>query len=245
MLFTNGCSFTEGYDLPDFTCSWPHQLAELCESPVTNLALGGASNDRITRTTKEWLCTNSADLIVIGWTQYDRNELSHHKGLYVRCHGSVCLPESDHVPDDADTIHKNWLLYNHNLWLNYRNWLYDVLFWQKFFSQTKQKYVFFTAFEDNYIQDFIQGTDRALELADLSYQWRDRKKYAPEKTIHTEYKELVNLANQINLDGWILPFSSMGKSLELQGYKVDHTGHYLEDGHQRWAQQLYEKIITL
>lgn len=243
MLLANGCSFTEGYDLTDQTQRWSDVLGQqLGYSQIINQAIGGASNDRIFRTTKEYLVSNSPELIVIGWTQFDRNELSHCEGFYVRCHGSVCLPECEYTPNDVDTVHKNWLLYNHNKWINYRNWIYDVVFLQNYFAKTNQCYRFFTAFDYNYIEDFLNGTDTALELADLSYQWRDRTRYQPERTIHQEYQELVNIAKQINLDNWVHPFSSMGEFLNNANYQTDHTGHYLEDGHQRWAQEIHDTL---
>lgn len=245
MILANGCSFTEGYDLPDRSKCWANTLGNLLNSPVKNLALGGASNERIVRTTQEFLINNDPELIVIGWTQFDRNELSHHSGFYVRCHGSVCLPECEIRPDDLTTIHQNWVMYNHNQWINYRNWIYNILFLQKYFLQIKQPYLFFSAFGNNYLKDFLEESDFALELADKSYQWRDRKKYKPERSIHKEYQELVEKVKQINLNNWVHPLSSMGNFLESQGFSVDHTGHYLEDGHQQWAQEIFNKVKQL
>lgn len=245
MILTNGCSFTEGHDLHDQSLCWPNVLGNLLDKPVKNLALGGASNERIFRTTQEFLIDNDPELTVIGWTQFDRNELSHHAGFYVRCHGSVCLPECEKNYNDLEVLHQNWLMYNHNRWINYRNWIYKVLFLQKYFSQLGKKYLFFTAFGNNYLKDFLEESDAALDLADQSYQWRDRNRYKPERSIHKEYQELVERVKQIDLNNWVHPLSSMGNFLESQGFGVDHTGHYLEDGHQQWVKEIFNKVRQL
>lgn len=242
MIFVNGCSFTEGYDLPDQTQRWSDVLSRMLDKKVNNVSLGGASNDRIFRTTKEHLIEHDPELVVIGWTQFDRNELSHSEGFYVCCHGIVSLPECEYIPDNMEQFHRSWIIYNHNKWINYRNWIYNLLFLQKYFKQAKIQYRFFTAFDYNYIYDFLNETDSALELADLSYQWRDRKKYQPERSIHKEYQELTEKVKQIDLTNWVHPFSSMGEFLGNRGYKTDNTGHYLKDGHQRWTQEIYDTL---
>lgn len=80
-IFFNGDSNTQGSELyyarQD---AYPYKLAELLNAEIVdNPALGGASNDRIIRTTEEYLreCekTNDyPDLIVIGWSEPNRTD---------------------------------------------------------------------------------------------------------------------------------------------------------------------------
>lgn len=80
-IFVNGDSHTSGSELyfakQD---TYPYKLAELFNAEIIdNPALGGASNDRIIRTTEEYLrkCeeTNEyPDLIVIGWSEPNRSD---------------------------------------------------------------------------------------------------------------------------------------------------------------------------
>jgi hypothetical protein len=79
ILFTNGCSFTwgggfpfvhwqpfnDGLSIPNeserLSSVWPHHLGKLLNAEQTvNLSLGGGSNQRILRTTFDWLSTQSS-----------------------------------------------------------------------------------------------------------------------------------------------------------------------------------------
>lgn len=238
MILTNGCSFTEGYDLPAAELAWPGQLEKITGQKVKNLALGGASNDRIARTLREELIHSTPDAVIVGWTAIDRNEIYHTDGFYVRATSHNCIAECEIVPGDINLLHKHWLTHNFNQWINYRNWIYNILFFQKFFESVKIPYLFFTALGPNYINEFINQTNNSLVLADYSYQWRDRLKYLPEKTIHKEWQELVTLCQQIDLNRWVFN-NRITMNEHLSGHKRDQTGHPGTDGHLAWA-----KIIS-
>lgn len=78
-LVTNGCSFTycQGLENPKEQ-GWPALVAKQLGVPVVNLALKGCGNDSIHRRTYEYvyenLPTGSKPLVVIGWSQYWRQE---------------------------------------------------------------------------------------------------------------------------------------------------------------------------
>ena len=78
-LVTNGCSFTycQGLDNPREQ-GWPALVAKKLGVPVVNLALKGCGNDSIHRRTYEYvyenLPTGSKPLVIIGWSQYWRQE---------------------------------------------------------------------------------------------------------------------------------------------------------------------------
>lgn len=243
MILANGCSFTEGYDLPRAADAWPFQLGNILNQSVTNLALGGASNDRIVRTLKESLSQSMPDFVVVGWTQFDRNEISHHSGSYIRTTTLNCLAECEVQFEDLSTLHEHWLTYNQNSWVNYRNWVYNVLFFQNYFKKLNVPFVFFSAFGNNYIQEFLNQTDASLLLADQAYQWRDRNRFAPERTIHTQWQELVQLCQQIDLGHWALENKqTMQKYLNNLNFATDHTGHFLSDGHAAWAEVIAQEL---
>jgi len=92
-LYANGCSFTTGYGIEgsehneDYSYihshAWPNRLGQLIgANEVCNQALAGGSNDRIVRTTIDWILKNwilpkkeiSELLVVIGWTDHCRRE---------------------------------------------------------------------------------------------------------------------------------------------------------------------------
>ena len=243
MILTNGCSFTEGYDLPSLNLAWPQCLGRELNLPVNNLALGGASNDRIFRTLKEELVNSRPDSVIVGWTDISRNELYHRDGMYVRATPNICLAECEVQPNDLPQLHENWIKFNYNTWVNYRNWIYNVLFLQDYLTKSNIPFLFFSAFNNNYISDFINETNISLKLADQSYQWRDRSKYAPERTIHKEWQELVRLCKQIKLEHWVLNGQETMQSYLLKKhYSTDANGHFLADGHLCWSKLLAKEL---
>lgn len=88
ILFTNGCSWTYGGGLDGIAhikvkldkVVWPHHLKELMGfDECVNLATGGGSNQRIFRTTLDWILkqdrkTLKNTVAVIQWTQRSRKE---------------------------------------------------------------------------------------------------------------------------------------------------------------------------
>ncbi len=76
-LVVNGCSFTycQGLQSP-LTEGWPNLLAEKLNIPLVNLASPGAGNDRIVRTTIEYLYNNPLPnpLYVIVFSHSSRRE---------------------------------------------------------------------------------------------------------------------------------------------------------------------------
>ena len=91
--------------------------------------------------------------------------------------------------------------------------------------------------------DFITGSELALLLADQSFQWRDRSRYAPCRDIHKEYQELATLVNQIDLSCWVMYNKhTMQSFLDTYNCARDATGHYLEDGHKHWAEQIQKEL---
>jgi lysophospholipase L1-like esterase len=243
ILLSNGCSFTEGYALSTPNSSWPFRLSDNLNGNVVNLALGGAGNDRIYRTTIEYLNVNStSDLIIIGWAGLNRAELSHESGLYLRL-GADILADTRQLNQDLSHVHKFWLTDLYNQYISYRNWINYVLHLQNYFDIKKINYRFFLAWGTNYIKEFINESDLALELADQSFQWRDRTQYAACRSIHKEYQELVHLTKQIDLSKWITNNQyTMQSFLNTKDCITDDTGHFLEDGHQIWAEQIKKTL---
>jgi hypothetical protein len=242
MILINGCSFTEGYNLPPST-NWPTVLASQLQKPFVNLAIGGSGNHRIFRTTIEYLNTHQRpELVVIGWTALARYELISNQGSYLRVTNTGCLPDTAQIPHNFDHVHKFYVTELHNDYLLFRDYVHSVLHLQNFFKQQNIKFLFFSALE-NYIQEFKLQTALALQLADQSWQWRDRSKYEPCEEIHQEYQELKQLVDQIDLDHWVLHNSySMQQYLSENNYQTDHTLHFLQDGHQCWANVIAKEL---
>lgn len=92
ILFTNGCSFTWGGGLDNNIVSdnntrlqnvWPHHLGKLLKTDkVVNISAGCGSNQRIVRTTFDWITSTPKEelqdtVAVIQWSDISRYEWYH------------------------------------------------------------------------------------------------------------------------------------------------------------------------
>ena len=123
ILLSNGCSWTFGGSLNlDYESQteqrlasvWPHHLGKnLNANEVINLGAGCGSNQRIIRTTFEWLLKQSPEQLkdtvaVIQWTEPTRyeyyepieynNSLENIPNRWAKVKVDVCL-QSEHTPD--------------------------------------------------------------------------------------------------------------------------------------------------
>ena len=124
ILLTNGCSWTYGGSLgldeiekqeQRLQSTWPHHLGQLLNvSENVQLAAGCGSNQRIVRTTFDWLLEQRSERLkdtvaVIQWTEPTRYEyyepinyndsLENIPGRWARVKIDLCLP-SEYTPEN-------------------------------------------------------------------------------------------------------------------------------------------------
>ena len=79
ILYTNGCSFTWGDELSNRNSRYANLLANKLNCELVDGSMCGASNERILRTTLDYLQDPKTDLenliVVIGWSGISRTEL--------------------------------------------------------------------------------------------------------------------------------------------------------------------------
>jgi len=80
---------------PDnFAVSWANRLAHLMGARLHCHAESASSNDRILRTTREWLSANTPDLLIIQWSTWEREEWLHKDVYYqVNASGQDMVPQ--------------------------------------------------------------------------------------------------------------------------------------------------------
>jgi hypothetical protein len=244
MIYCNGCSFTEGYNLHNPQLAWPYQLGKVLNQDVISLAIGGGSNDRIYRTTVEFCNLQTPDYVIIGWTSLSRNELTHNSGTYLRLAPNCKLPDEHELSDNLDTVHQFWSRYLLNEYINFRNLLHHILHLQDYFKIKKIPYKFFTALPPNYLYEFLCDSDSAFELAQQGFCW---KKYRDDyeldsKETHIKYHELKQLVNNIDLNNWIMHNTTMFEYLQTNNYQFDQTRHPGMRGHSHWAEIIQDNL---
>jgi hypothetical protein len=91
---------------PDnFAVSWGNRLAHLMGAHLSCHAESASSNDRILRTTREWLSKNTPDLLIIQWSTWEREEWLH-EGVYYQVNASG----QDMVPQELQERYRNYVI---------------------------------------------------------------------------------------------------------------------------------------
>lgn len=105
ILYVNGDSNSAGAELRDKKKSWASLLAQTLDFELVNSAKGGASNDRILRTTQEFLHGEPKNIfVIIGWTSWEREEWLYQNNYYdVNASGHQSLPEG------IAQVYKQWV----------------------------------------------------------------------------------------------------------------------------------------
>ena len=105
ILYVNGDSHSHGMHLnPDEKFS--NIVAKEFGFNVINAAQIGASNASILRTTRKYLASGTTpDLILIGWTTWEREEWYYQNQYY-----NVNSSGHDQLPKELQELYKNWVI---------------------------------------------------------------------------------------------------------------------------------------
>ena len=98
ILYTNGCSFTWGDELSNRDSRYASLLANKLNCKLVDLSMNGSSNERILRTTFDYLQDPKTDLenliVVIGWSGISRTEIYNNGWSTI----FLCTLEADFKP---------------------------------------------------------------------------------------------------------------------------------------------------
>jgi len=178
ILYTNGCSHVAAGEAANHYCfaeddprffnlkRKPHPnnlkvsfsaiLARLLQARLFCDAESAASNDRILRTTREFLSghykrqVQEEVFVLIGWTTWEREEWQH-EGEYYQVNSSGV----DEVPDALKERYKQWIVDNATQWQTHQD-KWHGLVWKLHQELQEQeiKHLFFNSFMSfNLIED--------------------------------------------------------------------------------------------
>lgn len=235
-ILVNGDSFTAsvkncysiGYaenSLP-WTNVYSDCLAKNLNCNVINLAIPGANNTRIFRTTTEYILRNSIDIVIVGFSFVQRKEI-WYKGDDKRnqlrnafdtpghelCFDTLDYYRTQGVDDDI----KSMLINKHqNPTLDLINFLSQLISFSAFCKQHNKKYILFRAAED-----------------------RDQKEYNWDYIKDTIiWKSICKDPNILDLDFSIPKFARDNNLMTLD------TGHMYDDGHEMFANYLQQLLMS-
>jgi hypothetical protein len=122
-------------------------------------ARGAGSNDRIIRTTKEYLKTHKPDVIIIGWSTFEREEwYNEHDNIWYQVNASG----HDYVPEKWRNRYKDFII-NVNWNEKAKKTHEDIWLFHQYLKSLSIPHLFFNS--HNYFWGFIDQYDQ--------YDWGD------------------------------------------------------------------------
>ena len=181
-------------------------------------AESAASNDRIMRTTQEYIIRQKPNLVIIGWSTWEREEWLHNGTYY-----QVTASGSDSVPEELRDKYKYWVIEQ-----DYRARERKMLKWHNRIYQLHQKlqqlnisHLFFNTYTDFEPIKTKQITTDTVAEAPPTYEWNGCY-VDPYDQSKTYYHWLKN---------------SGFKTVNPNSY------HFGADAHEAWAEFLYQNYI--
>ena len=105
ILYANGDSHTYGFSVNPGSPNFVNILAKQINYKEVNHATPGASNDKILRTTLDWLKNNTPDFVVIGWATWEREEWVINNKYH-----QISSSGTNLVPDEYKQKYKEWVV---------------------------------------------------------------------------------------------------------------------------------------
>ena len=179
-LFSNGCSFLTPRPKDGVETFVSRELAEAYGLQLTNLAMGGRGNARISFSTKVWFEQNRYldTFAVIGWSSSHRNDYVTNDGWKAgRIEGTELTWRTWKTLDNIPFIQKQrgWDVEAHAT-MNFLDHIFDL---QNYFTNKKIPYVMYNALPNS-----LETTTEDFETI---YKAIDMKRFFNPMTSHFEF----------------------------------------------------------
>jgi hypothetical protein len=179
-LFSNGCSFLTPRPKDGVETFVSRELAEAYRLQLTNLAMGGRGNARISFSTKVWFERNGYQdtFAVIGWSSSHRNDYVTNDGWKSgRIEGTELTWRTWKTLDNISFIQKQrgWDIEAHAT-MNFLDHIFDL---QNYFTNKKIPYVMYNALPNS-----LETTTEDFKTI---YKAIDMKRFFNPMTSHFEF----------------------------------------------------------
>jgi len=225
-IVVNGDSFTQEAFLP-YDARWSTIIG--CHK---NLAHGGGSNDRIFYTTINYLNSNDADCLIIGWTEPSRTMFTTREGTNVVVNVGTGFDEQ--TSQSREDMRKFYYLKMYNPYINFVWSLNQMLHLQEYCHLKKIKLLYWNALLPSI-------SDKEIDEI-CSHAYIDKSDKHIEKAGFEHTKAHVNdLLSRLDKEIWVKEFwYSIGQ--HNMGLPKLDDGHFDVEGSQAWA-KLIEQYL--
>ena len=179
-LFSNGCSFLTPRSKDGVETFVSNELAKNYDAELTNLAMGGRGNSRISFSTKVWFEQNKNEKVfaVIGWSSQHRNDYVTNDGWKAgRIEGTDLTWRTWKTLDNVTFIdsQRGWDIEN-NATISFLDHVFDL---QNYFMRRDIPYVMYNALPNT----LINGSKDSQVI----YNSLNLKRFFQPESSHYEY----------------------------------------------------------
>jgi len=163
-----------------------------------NIAMGGASNDRIFYSTIEYLNSKTPDILIIGWTVLSRGMLHRNNGSRVIITSHRAFDEQ--TAENLDEFKKFYYTNIQNDFVSFRNVLNYMIFLQEYCKNKKIKLLYFRSVLEVELTD-----DSLMHIASSAFMDASDTNMKMQGIRH-HCEELKSLIDQLDKNIWIKEF---------------------------------------
>lgn len=192
IICVSGDSFTQEY-LQNAEHRWSVKIGA-----SDNIAMGGASNDRIFNSTIEYLNHKTPDILIVGWTVLGRGMLPRSNGSQVIITSHRAFDE--HSGEDLEDFKKFYYAQVHNDFVCFRKVLNHMIFLQEYCRSKKIKLLYFRSVLEVELSD--PSLEQVAGCAFMNTADADIKMQG----IKHNVAELKKLLSALDRDIWIKEF---------------------------------------
>ena len=225
--YTHERHFAVGEDYVEKT--WAYSIG------AENIALGGCSNDRIFHSTINYLNSHNTDVLILGWTLFDRYFMTHTNGLNLHITPSGVANDNLYgfKPNDNpfQEYHDFYFKKMHNQFLNFQNFIMYYKHLEKYCASNNIKYLNFCSLAP------LPSGEQLSEIAKTAYMSREDNDVHQQGILHNT-EILTRALETFDKKHWI--------NQEIGFCYKKHVDHLPKwpDGHPgREASALWAKII--
>ena len=185
IIYVNGDSHSAGHDAGGPEFSYGRHISDALAAEFICDAEAGCSNDRIIRTTRQYHETNKPDIVIIGWSTWERAEWEHNGRIYTVSGGG-----HSQLPQALQQRYKEWVVHidspstQHDIEFNTHDKIWDF---HKELEQQGIPHLFFNCYSHFfYIEshvmprhDWGQTYIDPYSKNSTYYFWLENRKYKP------------------------------------------------------------------
>jgi hypothetical protein len=214
-LLAIGDSFTYGEELADIRNAWPHVLGNKLGYQVINKGIPASCNYRMLRCLVEQ-DLKDIDLVVIGWSHFDRVEVSDEEGTYEIWPGGNRTKQRTQAAWRGSLI--DYFSRHHNDDYLYRQYLLYIILSQSHLIANNKPYIMLDAFGNH-----KDPRRHSVDNQDLLRQ--------------VDITRFLGWPNESMLE-WTIDCPTGNKWPILRG----PGGHFLDEGHAIVANKIYDSL---